>query len=181
MDNNKGFQWILIALLTLAIVVMSVGFATYTSTLTVNGNVTAKGNPWSVHFDKDSYSATGSNVTVTPTIGNTSISYAVTLEKPGDKYTFTINVVNDGTIDANLKAITLGAPTTAQDEYINYTVKYAGTTYTASNNSLNVALANTTGVAALEVTVEYDPAVAQEKLPTEDVTMNLSVALDYTD
>lgn len=181
MGNNKSFQWIIIAMLSAAIVVMSIGFANYTSTLTINGEVTAKGSPWSVHFDTDSYEAATGSVAVTPTIGNTSMTYAVTLTKPGDKYSFTIDVVNDGTIDAYLKGITLTTPTTAQDVYINYTVKYDGVTYSASNSSLSLLLANTTGKKTLEVTVEYDPAVAQENLPAEDTVMNLSISLDYSD
>jgi hypothetical protein len=57
------------------------------------------------------------------------MTYTVTLNEPGDFYEFTINVVNDGTIDAVLSSINLTELTAAQQKYITHVVTYNGTDY----------------------------------------------------
>jgi len=59
----------------------------------------------------------------------TSLSFGVTLDKPGDFYEFQVDAVNDGTLDAMLSIISTtvtsgGSPATLPS-YIKYTVKYA--------------------------------------------------------
>ena len=99
MERKKNGQIIAIVALAVAIVVMSVGFATYASTLNINGTTTVKANKWSVHFDDSTYDeTTGSVAATTHTITDTTASYTVTLTKPGDFYEFSVNVINDGTL-----------------------------------------------------------------------------------
>ena len=53
-----------------------------------------------------------------PSVGETSITYEVTLEKPGDFYSFDIDVINDGSFDAQLTKITMSELTEAQSKYL---------------------------------------------------------------
>jgi len=130
--NNKYF---LIALFVLLIGGISAGFAYLQATLKINGTAKIASPTWNVHFDSVTPAASG-NVTlsdgdVAPHIientNGTQAEWTVTLSKPGDKYEFSIDVYNAGTLDAKLTGIS--APTgynlglsDTQDGYLNYSI-----------------------------------------------------------
>ncbi|NMA50379.1 MAG: hypothetical protein GX951_00815 [Mollicutes bacterium] len=183
MNKEKSLQVVIMTVLAVAIIIMSVGFAALTSQLNIAGNVTVKKASYNVHFDTNTYAlGTGSQtMSKSPTILGTSVNYDVTLNEPGEFVEFSINVVNEGTIDAYLKSITMTGVSAAQDEYIDYTVTYAGTEYTSTNTSLNTKLAGETGVAAVKVRVEYVLPANASALPTsDDVELNLTCVLNYS-
>jgi hypothetical protein len=185
-EKNKGTQTIIIAVLAVAVLAMSVGFAVsaYTQNLNINDstvNVTAA--KWNVHFDDTSYTETTGSVAATShTLTGTTMVYAVTLAKPGDFYEFTVNVKNEGTFDANLTSLTMSSLTTEQSKYLTYTITYNnGTTYSASNATITgVTLPKTTGVAPVKVRVTYVAPADSANLPTTDQTVTLSATLTYT-
>ena len=188
-QKKRNNQLLVIGLLSIAILVMSVGFAAsaYTQTLYLGGEganaaeVTAKAAKWDVHFDTNSYvESTGSVQATSTNIGLTSMSYAVTLTNPGDFYEFTINVVNEGTFDATLSSITLTSST--NDPHISYSLKYsddsvppAMATYTASANGLTYLL-EANDVHPVVVRVQYVEATPQL---AQDLTINLFASLNY--
>lgn len=187
MEKNRNFQTIIMGVLAAALLVMAVGYAAvFNQTLTINGTATAKAAKWDIHFDDSTYSETTGSVAATSTnIGTTSMSYNVTLEKPGDFYEFTIDVVNAGTFDAKLTAITLtNSITAAQANYLTYTFQYNGTTYAASTSGLAIDLKaagaqNDADTATVKVRVEYVQPNDSTQLPTTDQQVTLNVSLDY--
>ena len=182
MEKKKNTQLFVIAILSVAILVMSVGFASYASTLNINGTATVRANKWSVHYVTTSYEeSTGSKVASSKTITNTDFTFAVTLEKPGDFYEATVNVINDGTFDAVLKSLTMSTLTEAQQKYLKYTVTYDGTPYTASQSSVGNSLpfADGSNTKAVKVRVEYIQPEKSADLPTENVDVTLTASLDY--
>jgi len=115
MEKKKNTQIFVIAILSVAILVMSVGFASYASTLNINGTATVGANKWSVHYVTDSYAETsGSKVATSHNLTNTDFTFAVTLDQPGDFYEATATIINDGTFDANLTSLTMNTLTAAQ-------------------------------------------------------------------
>ncbi len=184
MEGNKKGQQLLIIALVVAVVAMSIGFAatSYTSTLNISGStVTAKAAKWDVHFDDTSYSETSGTGYVAATshaLTGTTLTYAVTLQ-PEEVYEATVTVKNEGTFDANLTGITLAGLSAEQAKYIKYSVFYNGTEYTASNESLSIALAKTSGTATVKVRVEYYLPTEATDLPSSDVQLTLTSALTY--
>lgn len=184
MEKQKHTQTLIIAVLAVAVLTMSIGFAAtaYTQALNINGaDATVKASKWSVHFDDTSYAeTTGSVAASSHTLNTTTLTYAVTLEKPGDFYEATVNVVNDGTFDANLKSIVMNAPSAAQSNYVNYSIIYNGTTYTATNNAITgVTLPKSTGTHPVKVRIEYVQPADDANLPTTDQTITLTATLNY--
>ena len=189
MERQKGAQTLLIAVLAVAVLAMSIGFAAaaYNQNLTIGGNndVTAKAAKWSVHYRANSYTETTGTGYVAASahdLTNTAWTFTVTLE-PGDTYEATAIVENDGTFDAKLTSITMSTLTTAQDAYLDWSVFVNGTEYQATTNNLNVALdkmnGSTPGTNNVKVVVKYiipsDPSV----LPSTDQTVTLSATLGY--
>jgi len=188
MKSKKNDRKVIVVLV-IALLVMAVGFAAYTTTLNLGGGTsgtgttaTVKGSPWNVHYVTNSLSTTGSNVT--PDSSNltaTDYSFTVTLEKPGDKFVATWNVVNDGSITAYLNAITMNTLTSAQQNYLTYKITYDGTDYTGSQSGLsNLSLA-ANGTKTITLLLEYKPDVAQANLPASDDTITINGSFQYDD
>ena len=182
MKKEKSTQTIIIAVLAVAILVMSVGFATYTQTLNINGTATVKKSEWKVQYDteKGITPLTGS-VTANPsTLTATDWTFTVTLNEPGDFYEATADAKNYGTIDAVLKKLTMTALTAEQAKYLKYSVYYDGTEYTATNNNLNLPLAAEASK-PVKVRVEYLQPESSSDLPSQDQTITLTASLYYED
>lgn len=183
MEKQKNTQTLIIAILAVAILTMSIGFAAtaYTQTLNINGSdATIKASSWSVHFDDTSYTeSTGSVAATSHTLNTTTLTYNVVLAQPGDFYETTINVVNDGTFDADLKSIVMSGLQAEQSDYVKYSITYNGVEYLATNNSITgVMLPKVNGSHPVKVRVEYlQPA--NNNLPTTDQTLTLTAALNY--
>ena len=178
MRQEKGLQNIIIVVLSVAVLAMSVGFAVYAQQLNVNGTATFTAANWDVHFDTNSFTETSTIKATSKTVGNTAISYNVTLPSPGSEYSFTVNAKNFGTIDAALEGITLSGLTDAQKKYISYNVNYNGVDYDETTDGLaEDLLVNDTHT--LNVSVSYLLPADSADLPTTDVDVNLTIALDY--
>lgn len=182
MKKTVNVSAIIIALMSIAIVFMAAGFAAYASNLTIAGTTTVTGSPWKVQFVTTTFDDSKSNVTATttPTVSGTNVSFNVKLDKPGDSYTFDIEVENAGTIDADLTGITMSGVSAEQQAYIDYSIKYNDTTYTASNAAITGETLEAEGANHnVTVTVTYKADAAQEVLPASDVTLNLTAAFAY--
>lgn len=181
MEKKKNTQLIIIAILAVAILFMSVGFAAYASTLTINGTAKVQSNKWSVHFVDTTYAETTGSKVGTKTITGTNLTYSVTLEKPGDFYEFSIDVINDGTFDAVLNGITMSTLTEAQQKYLTYTLTYDGTPYTASQSSLSSSLPHASGsnTKTVKVRVAYVQPENSADLPATSADVTLTASLDY--
>ena len=113
-NGKKMVQLFSIVALFLAVIGISIGFAALSTAMEISGTVRVIPANWSVKFnsaefsDNDTY-ATNNNVT--PTLTTTTISgYEIVLTRPGDKGTYTVEVENDGDIDAKVSAVTIGTP-----------------------------------------------------------------------
>lgn len=182
MEKQKNTQMFVIAILAVAVLTMSVGFAAFSQTLNIDGNVTVAKSIWSIAFDTASYVESSGSVTVSDTnrtLSGTSMTYNVTLSKPKDFYEFTINVKNTGTFDANLTGITMSGLDADKAKYLKYVITYNGTEYTTTTEGLSIALANTTGVAPVKVRVEYIQPDDSADLPSTQVTVPLTASLTY--
>ena len=112
--KDRGFKVIAIAALLLAVVGLTVAYASYTETLKVSGTVTAKGSTesWDVHFTEPSSPTLGGIATVgtAPNTSATVISgFNINFFAPGDSVEYNFNVVNAGMLDAKLTAVSLGS------------------------------------------------------------------------
>lgn len=168
MEKERGAKIIAVIALLVAVAGLTIGYAAYSSTLTVNGTATVDPADWNVKFaytSGDSLTAeTTGNATQTtaPTLTDTAVSgFNVVLNAPGDSITYKFSVKNTGTLDATLGTFTMGtlscAPNTdstiSQEDAtelcneLQYTLKYAddseittGATLPKTNGSKDLVL-----------------------------------------
>ena len=198
MAKDKKEKNIIIVALLIVVVSMSIGFAILSTNLNINGTAEVKANTWDVHFENvqvTSGSVTAAENKVTKpaalaTGSTTLVEYEVTLSKPGDFYEFTVDVVNGGSIDAEISALpTITGVSADQDVYVNYTVEYAQTYSDVTNGTTISAgdklVADTTNNAnkkTYKVRVEYDSTISNNQLlttTTGDQTLHLVFAVNY--
>ena len=114
-------NFIIIAL-CLILVIMGVGYAAFSSLLTINGTANIS-NSWCVGFDNTKTSAfqitkglsTGENPNGTMTYSGTACgstlqpnsSLTATFHQPGDKIEYTLTIVNKSSVTAAIKSITI--------------------------------------------------------------------------
>ena len=123
--NNKNIYFLVVLLCLFCI---SIGYAAINRTLSITGNSLVNQNTWDIHFENLKITGGSAIVTKEPTIENSNLSvdFNIMLNLPGDFYEFTVDVVNDGTIDAMIDSITkMPEFTEEQKKYLNYTIKYS--------------------------------------------------------
>ena len=118
----------LIGALLAVVFVMAVGYAAFAQTLNINGTatITDASENWNVHFDTKQTTqnavatSTGAGGTNAPsgTIGYSDSDHTATVNatliQPGDSVEFTLKVLNEGSITANINDFAVKADTASQ-------------------------------------------------------------------
>ena len=172
--NNKTITIIFLLL----VLVIGIGYAYLTSNLSITGATAVTGNTWDIHFANVQVT-TGSVTASTPaTINlsdNTKINYAVQLEKPGDYYEFTVDMVNAGTLPGKVTLIELNGITSTVEDVIDYSIVYTNkNTPVAVNDILNANYSKN-----ITVRVYYNEDIEEEDLLTSNVNLNLKLDVTF--
>ena len=166
----------LIPLFVLVCVALGLGYAYLRTDLSIVGVTKLKDNEWNVHFD-NIQPVEGSVEPVTaPAISElTTVSFSAQLENPGDKYEFYIDVVNSGTIDAQIGSITM-QPELSEDDakYFNYELNYDSGFPVKVDDVLLVGRTRT-----IKVSFKYLESADTSNYPDEDKSFNINVTLGY--
>lgn len=123
-EKKKYIRELIIMGLGLAIVVLTISYATVHATLDIAGISATRVVDWSVGFESaEVVSKTGSaEIVVPPTINGQNIHYEVNLKHAGDSIKIKAVVRNNGHLEAKLKSFDIfGVPTKYEDN-INYSV-----------------------------------------------------------
>ena len=179
MLNRKGKKSssYIVAIVLLLLVGISVGYAAISATLNITGTSNIGKATWDVHFANLNVLDGSVRATSAAKISSedtTSVSYEVSLNAPGDFYSFTVDVVNTGTINAKVSEFTLSGLTEDDDRYLNYTVKYANGSSVKASDSLNAG-----GSATLLVKIEFEDELDPADLPEDEKSLNLGFAINY--
>ena len=179
MKKRKNGQLIIIGVLSFAILFMSVGFATYSQTLNIQGTATVNVIEWNIHWKTDSLSVQNDSVSLnSSSLTNTDVSFSGTLTHPGDKIHFKVTAYNEGDLDAYLKKITMTSLSDEQKKYLSLSVKFDNVEYLVTTDNLTTTLLQNAEKDA-EVTVTYFEPANQNDLPTENVQVNIDIHFDF--
>ena len=175
--KHKKKMSILYILLFVVIAGLGTGYAYIHSDLNINGTANVTAASWDVHFEN--LQVTSGSVTATTPASitdDTEVEFAATLDEPNDFYEFTVDVVNDGTMNAMIDNFSISPTLTqAQSNYLEYTITYSD----------GIALANKQELLAgstenLKVRFSYIENSDKTNYPTEDQTFTIEFSVDYT-
>ena len=170
--NKKNKVFLIVAL----ILCITIGYAALTTTLNITGNSEIKNAKWDIHFTNLVVDDTSVEASTPATIdaNKTTVNYAVNLVKPGDSYSFAVDVVNEGTIDAMIKTVTNTGLTEEQQKYVEYSITYDNGSELKVKDSLQAGAKKN-----IKVKVKYKDDINPEDLPQEDKTLNLTFTVEY--
>lgn len=171
MKNERKSLFVIVTILTVAVLGLSIAYAALSTTLTARfASVGTDSLKWEVGFVEGTVAPTSSGSSdVGRACGNASVTKSnvtvdeTTLSKPGDTCTYALTIKNTGTIDANLASINPTQPTGATCSVAsgaqmvcgNYTYKI--TTDSARETLLtpNKMLAKESGTLPVYLSVSY--------------------------
>ena len=186
MKFRKNKRKNIILSLLILLLSLSIGYAFLTQDLSIVGLYKIRDNSWNVYFDhlvlnsKNVELSTGDVEATINSETKTNISYTVTLKKPGDFYEFTVDVVNDGSLDAMVGSVTNqlnGVEIDAEHPlpaYLKYSVTYFDGKDILSNHLLK---ANSKEI--YRIRLEYRLDIDSEDLPDTDVSLTLDFGVTY--
>ena len=199
MEKNRGVKILAISALVVAVIGLTVAFASMSQTLTIGGTATMDTESWDIHFANLAPTTVGAaahehaSVTTEPTLASTSISgLEAVVTRPGDYVEYTFDVVNNGTINATLETLTKNTTPTCEspthvtaDETLvcgnlTYTLKYGSgnTGHTAGTAVAEDDTLNAGETVHLVLHLEYNSSATT--LPTADVNISgLGISLFY--
>lgn len=175
LSTDRKNLYMVLSILILSIFTLTMAYAALSTTLSIKGQAEVSASAWDIHLDNvvlNSSSAT----TVVPTITDSkTATFSTTLTKPGDFYEFTIDVVNNGSIDAMIDSV-IKTPelTDAQEKYLNYIVEYQN-----GEEITTKQLIEANSFVRLKVKVEFRKDLVASDLPTSLETLNLSFTVNY--
>ena len=153
---------------------IGIGYAYINTDLEILGIAKVKDARWDVHFDNYNV-VTGSVVPATnPTITDTTMSFSASLTDPGDYYEFTIDVENEGTINAILSSFSV-SPDFSLVDYINSSITYS------DGSSIQVGdVLRTNKTKTIKVKLTYIDGINESLYPSTNQTFNVTVSLGYS-
>ena len=162
---NKTQRNYIIMGLCAILVIMGVGYAAFQSQLKISGTSSVSSN-FSVKITDITVSSQNGGAADKPgvtTHTDTTATFGVTLQSPGDSITYDIRIENQGSIDAVLKTIT-------KTDTNNSAILFE-TSGVAEGDALNVGESK-----VMQVKVTYNPAVTSQP---DNLESTLNVTLDY--
>ena len=175
-SRNRAFskKKVLILSLLILLLCMSIGYAVLSSSLKLNAIASVDKMTWDVHLE-NVVVRSGSVSTNPPTLNNekTGVTFSVSFKQPNEYYEFYIDVVNKGTIDAQVDSFFKTTLTAEQAKFIDYKITYKDETEIKKNDILNAGEKET-----LKVLV-YIKDLHESLYPSINTTLTLEGKIDY--
>ena len=162
-------------LLIILILFISIGFAYLTRDLSLSGISSIFRNTWDIHFENVQVKS-GSVEANTPVIDvdETSVSFYAELNEPGDYYEFTIDAVNEGTIDAMIDTFSSIEIDEEIAPLVEYTITYEDGEALAQYQELNAG-----DSCVYKIRLYYKLDIQEDDLPDEAISLDLTFTVDY--
>ena len=181
MKKNK--KRLLISVIMLLVLSIGIGYAYISSNLSITGSTKISSNTWDIHFnnivvDNGSVSIpTGYQAATIDNSDTTKITYSILLNRPGDYYEFTVDIVNSGTIDGMIENVI--SKVNNQDisnlpEYLTYEI-----TYLDGDPLMNNFLLSSNTTETIRVRIEFNEDIEENDLLDTEEVLNFSLNVNY--
>ena len=180
MEKERRTKALVVVVLLIVVAGLTIAFAALSTTLNINGTAYLDAAKWGIRFENlSSPTKIGSaNVTGTAKIEETKSAEItginVSLSTPGDKVTYTVDLVNKGTINAKIDNIEKTVLTSKQQRYLTFKVTDKDGREVSEGDILSAGETRN-----LTITIEFIKDLTKEDLPTNASTISLSYKLNF--
>ena len=170
---------LIFTVLILCVFILSglVGYSYLNETLTVEGNTDVNKNNWNIHFDSESFHVLENSAIMInePSFSDneTKINFGINLDKPGNKYSFTVDIKNDGSIDGKIRYITIEGLENYSN-FLDYSITYDDGIEIKKGDALRFNQKET-----IKVYIEFKKDITSNDLLNNDTNLNLTLDLKY--
>ena len=180
MEKERSVKILIISILFMLIAGLTVAFAALSTTLNINGTAYLDAAKWGIKFENLSEPVKVGNASV---IGTSKIEETksaeitginVSLSIPGDKVTYTVDLVNKGTINAKIDNIEKTVLTSEQQKYLTFKVTDRDGREVSEGDILSKGETRN-----LTITIEFIKDLTKEDLPKQTSTISLSYKLNF--
>ena len=176
-------------ILVLLLVLISVGYAVLSISNNISGISKIKNADWDIHFDnvsinpnsveiEDDHISSGALIDEND---STKVDFNIQLKKPGDFYEFTVDAVNEGTMDGMVEVVTstikLGEEEldiTELPRWLIYNVSYLDGSKIEKEHKLLAGKSET-----YKVRLEYSKDINEDELPRSNLSITTSFQVYY--
>lgn len=166
---------LVLCLVLVCVFTLTIAYSALSAVLIIKGNAKIASSNWNIYLNNPKVTS-GSATTDIPTLqSKNTLKFNTTLNMPGDFYEFTVDVVNDGTIDAMIENVVKTPELTAeQTKFLKYEITYQNGESISEKQILNKYTTT-----PIKVRIEYRKDVVASDLPVEQVVLDLSLTLEY--
>ena len=180
MERERKFKIVALVAVIIAVIGLSIAFAAMSRTLNINGRGNVDPANFDIYFTNLSQPTLKGEASVsgTPTLATKGVTISnmnVTLKKPNDSVVYTVDIKNDGDIDAEIENLVLPTFTSAQQELFDFTVVY-------TNGGQAVSIGDTLAKGEtrnVTITFKYKDITDESLLPQTAQQISLSYQIIY--
>ena len=167
--------YLVLAIVMVSVFTLSIAYAAMEAVLEIHGNSEVVASSWDIHLENIKITS-GSVSTNAPQIsGTSSIGFDVELNTPGEFYEFTVDVINEGSIDAMIDSVVKTPELTSeQAKYIKYEITYQNGESISTKQTLKKGTST-----PIKVRVEYRKDLVASDLPSSATELSLKLTLVY--
>ena len=171
---------LVIVVMLIVVAGLTVAFASLSSVLNIKGTAYLDAAKWGIKFENlsEPVSVGTASITGTATIEEAKSAEInginVSLSTPGDKVVYTVDLVNEGTINAKIDKIEKTELTSEQQKYLTFKV-----TDKNGNEVSEGDILSSGETKKLIITIEFIKDLTKEDLPTNTSTISLSYKLNF--
>ena len=180
MEKERRTKALVVVVLLIVVAGLTVAFAALSTTLNINGTAYLDAAKWGIRFENLSSPTKIGSATITGTAKIEEAKSAsitgmnVGLSTPGDKVTYTVDLVNKGTINAKIDNIEKTVLTSEQQRYLTFKVTDKDGREVSEGDILSAGETRN-----LTITIEFIKDLTKEDLPTSTSTISLSYKLNF--
>ena len=180
MEKERRTKALVIVVLLIVVAGLTIAFAALSTTLNINGTAYLDAAKWGIKFKNLSEPVKVGTATTTGTAKIEETKSAeitdinVSLSTPGDKVTYTVDLVNEGTINVKIDNIEKTVLTSEQQKYLTFKVTDKSGNEVSEGDILSAGETRN-----LTITIEFIKDLTKEDLPTSTSTISLSYKLNF--
>ena len=178
MEKQRRIKMLSLSAVIVAVLGLTVAFAALSTTLNIKGSAYLDAAKWGIKFQnlsEPSIVGEASDAKTAKIEKDVSINdIKVTLSKPGDSVTYTVDLVNEGTINAKIDKIEKTELTSEQQKYLTFKVTDKDGKEVSEGDILSAGATRN-----LTITIEFIKDLTKEDLPTSTSTISLSYKLNF--
>ena len=180
MEKERRTKALVIVVMLIVVAGLTVAFASLSSVLNIKGTAYLDAAKWGIKFQnlsepvKTGTANTSGTAKIEEAKSAEISNINVNLSTPGDKVVYTVDLVNEGTINAKIDKIEKTELTSEQQKYLTFKVTDKSGNEISEDDILSAGERRN-----LTITIEFIKDLTKEDLPTKASTISLSYKLNF--